>query len=55
MREALGESYHSVWAQEIAMAELGGRTAQQALDDGFTPKTVWLAVWRTLELPDSQR
>jgi hypothetical protein len=33
------------------MRELGGRTASEALEAGVPPKEVWLAVWRTLELP----
>ena len=37
------------------MAELGGRTAAEALAAGIPPKQVWAAVWRTLELPASER
>ena len=31
------------------------RTAQEALDAGFSPKEVWRAVWAALELPASER
>lgn len=55
MEAALGSSYARTWSQEHVMAELGGRTALEALDAGETPKRVWQAVWRTLNLPSSER
>ncbi len=51
MEEALGPVYHRAWARQFVMAELGGRTAEEALDAGIAPKQVWEAVWRALELP----
>ena len=35
MEEALGPVYHRAWARQFVMAELGGRTAQEALDAGI--------------------
>jgi hypothetical protein len=55
MNAALGESYAPVWARQQVMSALGGRTVEQALADGVSPKTVWRAVAEQLELPDSQR
>ena len=55
MEEALGSAYHRAWAQQFVMAELGGRTAEEALDAGLPPKQVWAAVWRALDLPAHQR
>jgi hypothetical protein len=55
MEHALGSSYARSWASTFVIGELGGRTAQEALDAGESPKQVWLAVWRTLELPASQK
>ena len=40
---------------QFVIAELGGRTAAEALDAGVPPKEVWAAVWRALELPPSER
>ena len=34
MEEALGPAYYRAWAEQIVMAELGGRTAREALDAG---------------------
>ena len=55
MEDALGDSYARSWADMFVMAELGGRTASQALAAGVPPKEVWAAVWRALELPASKR
>ena len=55
MESALGAGYHRAWAGQFVMAELDGRTAQEALDAGVPPKQVWAAVWRALELPASER
>jgi hypothetical protein len=55
LEHALGSGYARVWASQYVIAELGGRTAQAALDAGVSPKEVWAAVWRALELPASER
>jgi len=55
MDDALGERYARTWARSTVMAELEGRTADEALAAGVPPKQVWAAVWRTLELPENQR
>ena len=55
MQQALGPAYARSWASSMVIGELGGRTAQEAIDAGVSPKEVWLAVWRTLELPVSQK
>ncbi|WP_017935200.1 DUF3046 domain-containing protein [Nocardioides sp. Iso805N] len=55
MEGALGPGYAGVWASQYVIAELEGRTAQEALESGYAPKEVWAAVWRALQLPASQR
>jgi hypothetical protein len=55
MEAALGSAYARSWAHDFVMAELGDRTVEQALAAGLPPKQVWLAVWRALELPMSER
>ena len=55
MDDALGPAYARSWAASVVIAELGGRTAAEALEAGSTPKEVWAAVWRTLELPESKK
>jgi hypothetical protein len=55
MEQALGPAYYRSWAGQFVMADLGGRTAQEALDAGVPPKEVWAAVWRALDLPPQLR
>ncbi|HEX4472607.1 MAG TPA: DUF3046 domain-containing protein [Nocardioides sp.] len=55
MEAALGKAYARAWAGQVVLGELDGRTAQEALDAGEPPKAVWAAVWRILELPESDR
>lgn len=54
LENALG-GYHRVWADQLVMADLGDRTAREALDAGLAPKEVWAAVSEALELPASER
>lgn len=55
MERALGVAYASVWARTHVLSDLGGRTAQEALDTGTPPKQVWRAVSAALSLPESQQ
>lgn len=55
MDRHLGPTYARTWAREQVLSSLGGRTVEQALADGEEAKTVWRAVWRTLNLPASER
>lgn len=51
MEQALGPGYARSWAEQHVIAELESRTPTEALAAGESPKRVWEAVWRTLELP----
>lgn len=53
--QALGRASSRTWAELFVIRELGSRTAVEALDAGVAPKQVWAAVWRALELPETQR
>jgi hypothetical protein len=55
MEEALGVGYARSWAQLQVLAELNGRTVEEALAAGVQPKTVWRAVWAHLRLPARER
>ena len=55
MHQHLGDGYAQVWSRQQVLADLEGRTVEQALDSGETPKRVWRAVWAALELPASER
>jgi Protein of unknown function (DUF3046) len=55
MERHLGPAYAHTWSREQVLAELDGRTVDEALAAGESAKTVWRAVWRALELPASER
>lgn len=51
----LGAGYSRVWASQVVMADLGGRTVTEALDAGVPIVRVWRAAWAQLELSDAER
>lgn len=51
----LGADYAAVWANQHNLAVLGDKTVDEALADGVPPKTIWRAVWASLELPERER
>ncbi|WP_110205692.1 DUF3046 domain-containing protein [Nocardioides daejeonensis] len=55
MEQALGAGYARSWADRQSITELGSRTVEEAFAAGESPKQVWAAVRRHLELPDSWR
>ena len=55
MELVLGPAYAPIWARQQVLADLGGRTVVQALEQGEPPKLVWRAVSEALSLPESQR
>lgn len=55
MGEVLPGGYVAVWADQIVLVELGGRTVREALAAGVPCKRIWRAVWAQLELPDTLR
>lgn len=55
MEAALGPAYAHAWSEQFVIGELGERTVAEALQAGEPPKRVWAAVWRSLQLPASER
>jgi hypothetical protein len=55
MEEEFGVGYARSVAQDQAISALDGRTAQQALDAGEAPRTVWLAVCDAMQVPPARR
>ncbi|WP_200837646.1 DUF3046 domain-containing protein [Ruania sp. LNNU 22110] len=54
MRDTFG-AYASSLAEDLVLAPLGSRTANQALADGESPRAVWAAICEVNELPESVR
>lgn len=50
-----GASYARTLAGDQVIAELGDRTAAQALDDGVAPREVWDAVCEAMHVPHDRR
>ncbi len=44
MDEVFGAGYARSLASDLVLGALGGRTAQQALDEGEPPRVVWEAL-----------
>jgi hypothetical protein len=55
MDAALGSAYSRSWASMFVLTELDGRTVDEALAAGVSPKEVWRAVWAVLGLPARER
>jgi len=55
MHAHLGATYAHVWADQMVLANLGGRTVSEALAAGVDCKTIWRAVWASLELDPIHR
>jgi hypothetical protein len=54
MHAEFGQVYADSFARDFVLAELGGRTVEQALGDGVDAKTVWRAVCAAMEWPASK-
>lgn len=55
MTEQFGEAYAASVAKDYVLAELGGRTVDQALADGESAKSVWRAICATFDVAPGLR
>ena len=55
MREQFGNTYAESVAKDHVFAKLGGRTVNQALDDGVDAKTIWRVVIEEFDVPPHLR
>ena len=55
MEEHFGVAYARSWAHDHHLAELDGRTVDEALAAGVDAVLVWRAVWRHEGLADRYR
>lgn len=51
--DEFGRGYGQALLTDLVLGEVGGRTAQQALDAGTSPREVWLALCREAGVPQS--
>jgi hypothetical protein len=55
MRAQFGDAYAASVAKDYVLADLGGRTVDQALAEGIEPKAVWHAVCEAFEITERSR
>lgn len=55
MEDEFGPVRAASLARDHVLADLGGRTAEQALEAGIDPRTVWRAVCDAFDVPVSRR
>jgi len=55
MRAQFGDVYAQSVAKDYVFDNLGGRTVERALADGFDAKVVWRAVCDTFKVPENLR
>ena len=55
MNDEFGESYAGTLARDHVIGALGQRTAAQALEQGESPRAVWLALCDDMDVPESRR
>jgi len=49
--DEFGDAYGRVLTQDLALSELGGLTAAQAIADGRDTRDIWLAMCRATDVP----
>lgn len=55
MEEEFGAARAAALSRDHVFAELGGRTVEQALEDGVDPRRVWRVVCEVYEVPPARR
>jgi hypothetical protein len=55
MADEFGAVRAEMLARDHVLAALGGRTVDQALDAGLSPKTIWRAVCDDFDVPPERR
>ena len=55
MNSQFGREYAASVAQDYVLADIGGRTVNQALAEGVPVKNIWQAVCDAFDVPDSLR
>ncbi|MCY7412413.1 MAG: DUF3046 domain-containing protein [Salinibacterium sp.] len=52
--DEFGEAYGRVLTQDLALTDLGGVTAAQAIAEGRDTREIWLALCRATGVPDER-
>jgi hypothetical protein len=55
MTDEFGAARSAAVSRDHVLADLGGRTVEQALDAGIDPRQVWRAVCEAYDVPPARR
>ncbi|GLL14839.1 hypothetical protein GCM10017577_59880 [Pseudonocardia halophobica] len=55
MHDEFGEMRAGSLARDHVFAELGGRSAEQAIEAGIDPKQVWQVICEAYDVPEDRR
>ena len=55
MVDEFGAARAAAVSRDHVLADLGGRTVEEALEAGIDPRKVWLAVCEAYEVPPARR
>jgi hypothetical protein len=55
MTQEFGAARAAAVSRDHVLADLGGRTVEEALEAGIDPRRVWLAVCDAYEIPPARR
>ena len=55
MDDEFGAGYSRVLSSTLVLAGVGGRTADQALNAGVSPRDVWIALCEVQDVPPERR
>lgn len=50
-----GPALARTYTQDLVLEEIGGLTAEQALEHGVAVRSVWIALCEAMDVPDSAR
>ena len=52
--DEFGEAYGRVLTHDVVLEEVGSRTAEQAIAAGVPVRGIWLALCKTMDVPQSR-
>ncbi len=55
VEDEFGEGYAVTLMRTQHLTTLDGRTADEAIEAGIAPRTVWLALCEAMDVPESRR
>jgi hypothetical protein len=55
MTDEFGPVRGEMVARDHVLSALGGRTPDQALETGYPPKEIWLAICDAFDVPEQRR